>query len=115
MLRVSVQMFVKSVNLEGIFNFTFGTGKDENLIVNLTQFIDSKMYAGDKSGDSDGNSSDDGDLNVWPEPSAQLDRETTRLLQLESIIVSHMVGGRVSMSWIRYDITRAPFSIDSRI
>ena len=28
-LRASMQMFVKLVNLEGIFNFKFGTGKDE--------------------------------------------------------------------------------------
>jgi hypothetical protein len=41
-----VQMFVKPVNIEGIFNFTFGTGKDENLIVDLTEFLDSKVYAG---------------------------------------------------------------------
>ena len=35
------------------------------------------MYAGgDSSGDSDGRSSDD--LNVQPEPSAQLDSETTQ-------------------------------------
>ena len=72
-----MQMFVKSVNLEGIFNFRFGTGKDENLIVNLTEFIDSKMYAGgDNSCDSDGAGSDD--LNIQPEPSAQLDPETTQ-------------------------------------
>jgi hypothetical protein len=77
MLRASMQMFVKSVNLEGIFNFRFGTGNDENLIVNLTEFIDSKSYAGgDNGGDSDGRSSDD--LNVRPEPSAQLDPETTQ-------------------------------------
>jgi hypothetical protein len=50
---------------------------DENLIVNLTEFIDSKMYAGgDNSGDGDGRSSDD--LNVHPERSAQLDPETTQ-------------------------------------
>ena len=72
-------MFVKSVNPEGIFNFTFGTRKHENLIVNLTKFIDSKRYAGgDTSGDSDGRSSDD--MNVQPEPSAQLDPETTQAL-----------------------------------
>ena len=71
-----MQMFEKSVNLEDIFNFRFGTGKDENLIVNFTEFVDSKMYAGgDNSGDSDGRSSDD--LNVRPELSAQLDPETT--------------------------------------
>ena len=72
-----MQMFVKSVNFEGIFNFRFGTVKDENLIVNLIEFIDSKMYArGDNSGDSDGGSSDH--LNVQPEQSAQLDPETTQ-------------------------------------
>ena len=79
MLCASMQMFVKSVNLEGIFNFRFRTGKDENLIFNLTELIDSKMYAGsDNSGDSDGRSSDGDDLNVRPEPSAQLDPETTQ-------------------------------------
>lgn len=51
------QMFVKTVNIEGIFNFTFGTGKDENLIVNLTEFVDSKAYAG---GDSRDHSSSSG-------------------------------------------------------
>ena len=72
-------MFVKSVNLEGIFNFRFGTGKDENLIVNLTEFIDSKIYAGgDNSGDSDSRSSDGDSWNVQPEPSAQLDPETSQ-------------------------------------
>ena len=36
------------------------------------------MYAvSDNSGDSDGRSSDGDDLNVRPEPSAQLDPETT--------------------------------------
>ena len=72
-----MQMFVKSVNLNGIFDSTFGTGKVDNLIVNLIEFIDSKMYArGDNSGDRDGRGSDH--LNVQPEPSAQLDRETTQ-------------------------------------
>ena len=108
-------MFVKLVNIEGIFNFTFGTGKDDNLIVNLIELIDSKMYAGgDNSGD-DGRSSDD--LDVRPEPSTSSTRKPPRLriLQLESIIVVHIAGGRVSMSWIRYNITHAPFAIDSRI
>ena len=41
-----MQMIIKPVNIEGIFNFTFGTGKDENLIDNFTEFVDSKMYAG---------------------------------------------------------------------
>jgi hypothetical protein len=76
LLRALVQMLVKSVNIEGIFNFTFGTGKDENLIVNLTEFVDSKVYAGgDNSGDhdSDGRSSN---LNGQPEPISQPDLET---------------------------------------
>ena len=73
-------MFVKSVNLEGIFNFKFGTGKDENLIVYLIEFIERKMYAGgDNNGDSDGKSSESDDLNGQPEPSAQLDPETTQV------------------------------------
>ena len=32
--------------LGGLFNFTFETGRNENLIVNLTKFVDSKVYAG---------------------------------------------------------------------
>ena len=112
--HASTQMNVKSVNFEGIFNFRFGTGEDENLIVNLTEFIDSKMYAGgDNRGDSDGRSSDD--LNVQLEPSVQLDPETTQDPSIEPIIVAHMAGGRLSMSWIKYDITHAPFAIGSRI
>ena len=70
-------MFVKAVNLEDIFNFKFRTGKDENLIVNLINFIDTKMYAdGDNRGDSDGRSRDD--MNVQLEPSSQFDPETTQ-------------------------------------
>lgn len=42
---------MKTVNNEAYFNFTFGTGKDENLVVNLTEFVDSKVYAGGDSGD----------------------------------------------------------------
>jgi hypothetical protein len=44
-------MFVKPVNIEGFFNFRFGTGKDESLIVNFTEFVDSKVYAGGDSRD----------------------------------------------------------------
>ena len=72
-----MQMFVKSIILEGIFNFRFRTVKGENLIVNLTEFIDSKIYAG--GGDSDGRSSDGDNLNVQSEHSAQLDPETTQV------------------------------------
>lgn len=43
---------MKTVNNEAYFNFTFGTGKDKNLIVSLTEFVDSKVYAA-----SDGSSS----------------------------------------------------------
>jgi hypothetical protein len=68
-------MFVKSVNIEGIFKFTFGTGKDENLVANLTEFIDSKVYgSGANRDDSDGRSSDD--LKAQPGPSAQPNSET---------------------------------------
>ena len=92
-----MQMFVKSVNLEGIFNFTFGTGKDENLILNPTEFIDNKMYAGgDNSGDRDDRSSDD--LNGQPEPSAQLDPETT---QVPSTSVHNRCPYR---GWPRFDV-----------
>jgi len=49
-------MFVKPVNIEGIFNFTFGTGKGENLIVKFTEFVDSKVYAGGDSRDQNSSS-----------------------------------------------------------
>jgi hypothetical protein len=49
-------MFVKPVNIEGIFNFTFGTGKDENLIVNFSEFVDSEVYAGGDSRDHNSSS-----------------------------------------------------------
>jgi len=69
-------MFAKPVNIEGIFNFTFGAGKDENLIVDLTEFLDSKVYAGgDSGGDGDGRSRSS-ILSGQPEPSAQPDFET---------------------------------------
>ena len=72
-----MQMLVKSVNIEGIFMFTFGTGKDEDLIINLTEFVDSKVYAagdnsGDRDRDSDGRSSN---LNTQPEPISLPDSE----------------------------------------
>jgi hypothetical protein len=43
---------MKTVNTEAFFNFTFGTGKDKHLVVNLTEFVDSKVFAGGSSGDS---------------------------------------------------------------
>ena len=55
--------------MEVIFGFTFGTGKNENLIAKFTEFVDSKVYAGgDNSGDSDGRKSKS---DAQPEPSAQ--------------------------------------------
>jgi hypothetical protein len=75
LLRALVQMFVKSGNIEGIFKFTFGTDKDENLIANLTEFVDSKVYAsGGHSDDSEGRSSSH--LNARPGSGAQPDSET---------------------------------------
>ena len=50
-------MSVKPVNIEGIFNFTFGTGKDKNLIVKFTEFVDSKAYAAGDSWDHSTSSS----------------------------------------------------------
>ena len=75
LLRALMQMLVTSVNIEGIFNFTFGTGKDENLIVNLTEFVDSKVYAGgDNSGGQDSESTSS-NLNGQPEPISLPDSE----------------------------------------
>jgi hypothetical protein len=52
-----VQLFMKTVKVEAFFNFTFGTGKNKNLVCDLTEFVDSKVFAGDNSGDStEGNS-----------------------------------------------------------
>lgn len=48
---------MKTVNNEAFFNFTFGTGKDKNLVCDLTEFVDSKVFAGDSSGDSSDSSS----------------------------------------------------------
>jgi len=60
--------------MEVIFNFTFGMGKDGNLIAKFTEFVDSKVYAGgDNSGYSGGRSSK---LDAQSEPSAQPDSET---------------------------------------
>jgi hypothetical protein len=51
---VVLQMMMKSVNVECFFLFTFGTGNDdddENLIVNVTEFVDSKVFSGGDGGD----------------------------------------------------------------
>lgn len=46
------------VKVEAFFNFTFGTGKDKNLVCDLTEFVDSKVFAGGgSSGDSSEGSS----------------------------------------------------------
>ena len=43
-LRESTQKNVKAVNFEGIFNLTFGIGKDKNLIVNLTEYRQQNIH-----------------------------------------------------------------------
>jgi hypothetical protein len=51
---------MKTVKNEAFFNFKFGTGRNKNLVVNLTEFVDSKVYAGsssDSDSDSDSGSS----------------------------------------------------------
>lgn len=52
-----VQLFMKAINNEAFFNFTFGTGKDKNIICELSEFVGSKVFEGDSSGDSSGSSS----------------------------------------------------------
>lgn len=49
---------MKTVKVEAFFNFTFGTGRDKNLVCDLTEFVDSKVFAGSSSGDSSDGSSD---------------------------------------------------------
>jgi hypothetical protein len=44
---------MKTVNVECFFLFNFGTGNDENLIINVTEFVDSKVFSGGNGG-SDG-------------------------------------------------------------
>ena len=48
---------METVKNEAFFNFTFGTGKEKNLVCNLTEFVDSKVFAGGSSGDSSDSSS----------------------------------------------------------
>jgi hypothetical protein len=43
---------MKAIDVESFFNFTFGTGKDKNLICDLTEFVGSKVLTVDISGDS---------------------------------------------------------------
>jgi hypothetical protein len=43
---------MKTVGNECFFLFKFGEGQDEKLIINLTEFVDSKVFSG--SSDSDG-------------------------------------------------------------
>jgi hypothetical protein len=44
---------MKTVNVECFFLFTFGTGNDddENPIINVTEFVDSKVFSGGDGGD----------------------------------------------------------------
>ena len=66
---------MNTVNVECFFLFTFGTGNDENLIINVTEFVDSKVFGG--GGDASGGDVDvknDGsgkDNNKAPHPDAQ--------------------------------------------
>lgn len=53
-----VQLLMKTVKVEAFFNFTFGTGRDKNLVCDLTEFVDSKVFASGSSGDSSDGSSD---------------------------------------------------------
>jgi hypothetical protein len=41
---------MKTVNVECFFLFTFGTGSNENLIINVTEFVDSKAFSGGDGG-----------------------------------------------------------------
>lgn len=41
---------MKTVNVECFFLFTFGTSNDENLITNVTEFVDSKVFSGGDGG-----------------------------------------------------------------
>ena len=49
-----MQLLMKTVNVECFFLFTFGTGKDENLITNVTEFVDSKVFSGGGGGGDSG-------------------------------------------------------------
>lgn len=48
------QMMMKTVNVECFFLFKFGTGDDEKFIINVTEFVDSKAFAGGSGGDGGG-------------------------------------------------------------
>jgi hypothetical protein len=55
--RSRAQMMMKTVNVECFFLFKFGTGDDEKFIINVTEFVDSKAFAGGSasgSGEGDG-------------------------------------------------------------
>jgi hypothetical protein len=60
---------MKTVGIECFFNFTFGTGNDENLIVNVTEFVDSKVFSG--GGGSDGGDSSSAKPSAQPETPLQ--------------------------------------------
>ncbi|KAF8504875.1 hypothetical protein F5888DRAFT_799734 [Russula emetica] len=61
--KIWVHLMMKTVNVECLFLFTFGTGDedddDENLIINVTEFVDSKVFSGGDGGDKN----DDGSGN----------------------------------------------------
>lgn len=54
---VFVQLRIKTVNIECFFLFTFGTGDDQNLITNVTQFVGNKVFSGGNGDGGGGGSS----------------------------------------------------------
>jgi hypothetical protein len=58
-----LQLMMKTVNVECFFLFTFGTGNnndddEKNLITNVTEFVDSKVFSGgDENDDGSGKNS----------------------------------------------------------
>ena len=56
-----VQLLLKTMNIEAIFIFNFGVGKDRNLLVHITEFVDSEVYSSRDCGDYDSDYSSDSD------------------------------------------------------
>jgi hypothetical protein len=70
---VFVQLMIKTVNVECFFLFTFGTGNDENLITNVTQFVGNKVFSGGNGDSVGGGGSSSAQPNTHPnaQPNAQ--------------------------------------------
>ena len=62
---VFVQLMIKTVNVECFFLFTFGTGDDQNLITNVTQFVGNKVFGG---GNGDGGGGGSGSVQPKMQP-----------------------------------------------